>query len=246
MTLSKERLDAALVRLGLAPSRERAQAMVLAGCVLVDGATERKPSRALAQDASIVLARADHPYVSRGGLKLAGALDALGVDPARLVALDVGASTGGFTDCLLTRGAARVYAIDVGRGQLADRLRHDARVIATERKNARNLVPADVGEPIDLATIDVSFISLSKILPAVVPCVRPGGRILGLVKPQFEAPRGEAKHGVVRDEEVRQRAIESVARFAAALGLSEIGRADSAVRGPKGNLETFVLWRVAG
>src|SRR5262249_7292454 len=182
------------------------------------------------------------PYVGRGGLKLAAALDRFGIDPAGRAALDVGASTGGFTDCLLQRGARRVVALDVGRGQLAWRLRQDARVVVLERKNVRTLVPADLPEPPTLAVIDVSFISLAKVLPAVAAVLAPGGAAVALVKPQFEVGRERVgKGGVVRDEAVRASAVASVRRASVGLGFAVCGEADSVLPGPKGNREVF-LW----
>jgi len=174
-----ERLDLAMVRRGLAESRERAQALILAGAVSVAGCSAARASQTI------------HPYVGRGGLKLQAALDAFGIDPAGKVVLDVGASTGGFTDCLLQRGAARVYAVDVGYGQLAWRLRQDPRVVVIERCNARYLDRAHVPEPVTLATIDVSFISLTMILPAVRACMAPAGQVVALLKPQFEVGPGQ-------------------------------------------------------
>jgi len=243
------RLDQLLVERGLADSRTRARALLLAGRVRVgegDAArADRKPGDLVAPDVAIVIS-ATEPYVSRGGHKLAAALDAFGIDPAGLVCLDVGASTGGFTDVLLQRGAARVYALDVGRGQLAERLRHDARVVAMERTNARRIGPATLPEPIDIATIDVSFISLRLVLGPVASTLRPaGGTIVALVKPQFEAGRHEVKRGVVRDPAVHLQVLELVARHAAHIGLAPIGATASPITGPEGNRE-FLLHLAAG
>ncbi len=215
--------------------------MILAGHVLVDGAVERRPGRAVPDGSQVSLVEPDHPYASRGGLKLAGALDALGIDPTGLRAIDVGASTGGFTDCLLRRGAVHVTAVDVGYGLLAWKLRTDPRVRVVERLNARHLRAEDVDPPCDLATIDVSFISLRLVLPPVTGVVRPGGLLLPLVKPQFEAPRGSTRRGVVGDPEIRREAVEAVEAFAAGLGLRPRGRCESPVAGPKGNREVFLL-----
>jgi TlyA family rRNA methyltransferase/putative hemolysin len=207
------RLDQLLVERGLAPSRAKAQAIVLAGRVLVGGTRVDKAGTLVAHDADVALKGDAIPFVSRGGVKLAGAIDALGVPIAGLRCLDVGASTGGFTDCLLQRGASSVAAVDVGYGQLADKLRHDPRVLVRERTNARELQPEAIGGPVDLTVVDASFIGLGKLLPAIARCTRGGGQLLALVKPQFEVGRDEAKktRGVVRDAAVRARAIERVA-----------------------------------
>ncbi|HEV2064438.1 MAG TPA: TlyA family RNA methyltransferase, partial [Thermoanaerobaculia bacterium] len=185
--MAKTRLDLLLVARGLAPTREKAQAMILAGLVELDGRRAEKAGTGVALDAEVRVAGPEHPYVSRGGVKLAAGLDALGVDPAGLVCMDVGASTGGFTDCLLQRGAARVYAIDVGYGQLDARLRNDPRVVLREKVNARFLSAEHVPEPAGLAVLDLSFISVRLVLPAVLPLLAPGARVIVLVKPQFEA-----------------------------------------------------------
>jgi 23S rRNA (cytidine1920-2'-O)/16S rRNA (cytidine1409-2'-O)-methyltransferase len=237
----RQRLDQLLVERGLAPTRSRAQALVLAGHVRVGrgdaGRTDRKPGDLLAADEPVELVAQD-PYVSRGGHKLDAALDAFGIAPAGLVCLDVGASTGGFTDVLLQRGAARVFAVDVGRGQLADRLRRDPRVVSMERTNARTLTPAVLGEPVALAVIDVSFISLALVLPPVASCFGPdGGPIVALVKPQFEAGRGETDAGVVRDPATHRAVLERVARDAAGFGLALRGAIASPLLGPAGNRE---------
>ncbi len=238
----KERLDQALVRLGLAPSRERARALILAGKVTVDGHVVDKAGAAVGDVARVELLAEDHPFASRGGVKLAGALDAFALDPAGRLCLDVGASTGGFTDCLLQRGAARVYAVDVGRGQLASKLSADPRVVVVDRVNARALSRDDVPESPSLATIDVSFISVRKVLPAVVPLLATPADVVVLVKPQFEATRREiGKGGVVKDDAVRSRVVDEVASAAKELGLTERARSDSALHGPKGNREVF-LW----
>jgi 23S rRNA (cytidine1920-2'-O)/16S rRNA (cytidine1409-2'-O)-methyltransferase len=246
----RQRLDQLLVERGLAPTRTRAQALVLAGHVRVgsgdSGRTDRKPGDLLASDAALELIRRD-PYVSRGGHKLEAALDAFGISPAGSVCLDVGASTGGFTDVLLQRGARRVHAIDVGRGQLADRLRRDARVASLERTNARSLSQDLLGEAVDLAVIDVSFISLALVLAPVASCFgEAGGPIVALVKPQFEAGRGQTDGGVVRDPSVHRAVVERVARDAAALGLELRGAMASPLLGPAGNREFLVHLAVAG
>ena len=236
------RLDRLLVDRGLAPSRERAQRLILAGEVLVSDRPVTKPGTPVAPDATLRLRVPASAYVSRGGEKLAGALDIFQLDVTGLVALDVGASTGGFTDCLLRRGARRVCAVDVGYGQLAWALRQDARVDVRERTNARQLRADMLPEVPDLATIDVAFISLTLVLPAVAAVLRPEGTIVALVKPQFEAGRGQVgKGGVVRDPVVRAAAVDRVRQAAEALGFAVLGQADSDLPGPKGNREVF-LW----
>ena len=231
---------------GLAGSRERAQALILAGQVVVGDRRVDKPGTAVPSDAPIRLKGADLPWVSRGGAKLAGALDDLGLDPGGWTCLDVGASTGGFTDCLLQRGAARVYAVDVGTGQLAFRLTRDPRVVSLERTDIRALPEGTVPAPVDLATIDTSFISLRLVLPATLPWVRPGGWVLALVKPQFEVGRARvAKGGVVRDETDRQEALESARALAGRLGLVVQGETESRLPGARsGNREHFMAFRV--
>lgn len=238
----KVRADQLLVSRGLAPSRARAQALVLAGKVYVGEARIDKAGALLAEDAAVVVRGEDHPYVSRGGVKLEGALDAFGVDPRGKRCIDLGASTGGFTDCLLQRGAASVAAVDVGYGQLAHKLRVDPRVLVLERTNAKTLEPAQVGGLADLVVVDASFIGLGKLLPAVVRCLAPGGELVALVKPQFEVGREEASRsrGVVKDPEVRARAIEGATDDVRTAGLEVLGNCDSTLEGPKGNLEAFV------
>jgi 23S rRNA (cytidine1920-2'-O)/16S rRNA (cytidine1409-2'-O)-methyltransferase len=234
----RQRLDVLLVERGLAPTRERARALILARDVLVDGAPAARPAEPIRADAEVSI-RAAAPYVSRGGEKLAHALARTGIDPQGARCLDVGASTGGFTDCLLQRGAASVVAVDVGYGQLAQRLRDDPRVEVRERVNARSLPPLD--PPADLATIDVSFISLTTVLPAVIASLRDGGRILALVKPQFEAGREEVgRGGVVRDPLVHARCVARVAEWATRHGLRVRGVVRSPLLGPAGNQEFFL------
>jgi 23S rRNA (cytidine1920-2'-O)/16S rRNA (cytidine1409-2'-O)-methyltransferase len=234
------RLDQLLVERGLAESRSRAQALLLAGMVQVgDGDSarhDRKPGDLVAADTPIHLAGRD-PYVSRGGHKLAAALDAFGIDPAGLVCLDVGASTGGFTDVLLQRGASRVYALDVGRGQLAESLRRDPRVVSMERTNARELAAGALPEPVDLATIDVSFVSLALVLGPVAAQLRRGGRIVALVKPQFEAGRGRTDHGVVRDPAMHREVLERIVGVASGLGIGTRAIIASPLTGAEGNRE---------
>ena len=228
---------------GLVETRSRAQALVLAGKVRVgDGDAvrlDRKPGDLIAPDTSLAVTE-PAPYVSRGGHKLAAALDEVEIDPAGRTALDVGASTGGFTDVLLQRGATRVYALDVGRGQLAETLRRDSRVVSMERTNARELTATTLPEPIDIATIDISFISLDLVLGPVAATLAPGGSIVALVKPQFEAGRGRTDHGVVRDpaihREVLGRTVESARRH----GLGTRAVIASPITGPDGNREFHV------
>ncbi|GMU53685.1 MAG: TlyA family rRNA (cytidine-2'-O)-methyltransferase [Candidatus Xenobia bacterium] len=234
----KERADKLLVAQGLAPSRERAQALILAGTVYVRGVRVDKPGQTLAPDLELEVRGSDHPYVSRGGLKLQRALDVFQLEVSGLVALDVGASTGGFTDCLLQRGARRVYAVDVGRGQLDWKLRQDPRVVVVEQVNARHLDASHVSEPIDFACVDVSFISLELILGPVQALLTPTAHLVSLIKPQFEAGRQEVgKGGVVRDARIHQQVLSQVIGFASGLGLGCQGLTWSPVRGPAGNIE---------
>jgi 23S rRNA (cytidine1920-2'-O)/16S rRNA (cytidine1409-2'-O)-methyltransferase len=241
----KVRLDQLLVERGLVESRSRAQALVLAGKVRVgegDAARgDRKPGDLLPADTPVTVTE-QSPYVSRGGHKMAAALDAFAIDPTGLVGLDVGASTGGFTDVLLQRGASRVYALDVGRGQLAESLRRDARVVSMERTNARELTAATLPEPIDIATIDVSFISLDLVLGPVAATLRaaPNGQIVALVKPQFEAGRGRTDHGVVRDPAIHREVLERTVVSARRHDLGMRGVIASPITGPEGNREFLV------
>ena len=242
----KQRIDQLLVDRGLAPSRERARALVLAGKVYRGEQRIEKAGDTVAADAEITLRGEDIPYVSRGGVKLAGALDALAIDPRELVCADFGASTGGFTDCLLQRGARRVYAIDVGHGQLHEKLTGDGRVVVMDRTNARSLDAASLPEPIDLVVIDASFIGMAKLLPAARAVLRgatpgPAGRLLAMIKPQFEVGPANLRKGVVRDATVRAAAIAAVAEAARAEGFEVHDVKDSVLEGPEGNLEAF-LW----
>ncbi len=240
----KKRLDAELVDRGLAPTRERARALVLAGRVVVNGKPARKAGDPVKDGDKIALASPDHPYVGRGGLKLAHALDAFAIAVAGRDALDIGASTGGFTDALLQRGAASVVALDVGHGQLDWTLRNDPRVIAIERVNARNLTPRDLPDghrAFDIVTVDVSFISLRHILPVIPPLMRGGADLVALVKPQFEAGRGEVgSGGIVRDPAIHERVVSEVTRAANAVGLDRQGLVPSPIEGAEGNRE-FLL-----
>jgi 23S rRNA (cytidine1920-2'-O)/16S rRNA (cytidine1409-2'-O)-methyltransferase len=238
---SKERLDTLLVDRGLAETRSRAQALILAGRVEVAGRMETKAGTLVPGEAQIVLKAAPHQFVSRGGEKLAGALAHFQVHAGGKVALDVGASTGGFTHCLLLQGVAKIYAVDVGYGQLDASLRQDPRVVVLERRNIRHLPPEDVPEPVDLITLDLSFISLTLVLPKILEFLRPGGEILALVKPQFEVGKGQVgKGGVVRDPKMQQDAVEKVARAASSLGLQVSPAFPSSLKGPKGNQEYFL------
>jgi 23S rRNA (cytidine1920-2'-O)/16S rRNA (cytidine1409-2'-O)-methyltransferase len=234
----KLRLDVAMVERGLAPSREKAQALILAGDVRVAGQMETRASAGIAADAQIEV-EAPQRFVSRGGEKLDHALDAFRIDVAGRIALDVGASTGGFSDCLLQRGAARVYAVDVGYGQLHQRLREDPRVVTMERTNIRDL--HKLPERPSIATIDAAFISLTLVLPNVVALLEAGGDIVALVKPQFEAGREEVRRGVVRDPLVHASVIGRVAWWAVDHGLRVRGVTTSPLLGPAGNRE-FFLW----
>jgi 23S rRNA (cytidine1920-2'-O)/16S rRNA (cytidine1409-2'-O)-methyltransferase len=237
----KARLDVALVDRGLAPSRERARALILGGHVTIDGQVVSKAGAPVKPDARIELATPDHPYVGRGGVKLAGALDAFAIDPSGRRALDVGASTGGFTDVLLQRGAASVIALDVGRGQLDWRLRSDPRVLVREGVNARLLAADDVPHRVSLVVIDVAFISLRHILPALPPFLDPAADVVALVKPQFEAGRDEVgKHGIVSDPAVHAAVIARVTEAAEACGLARVAMAPSAITGATGNQEFFL------
>jgi 23S rRNA (cytidine1920-2'-O)/16S rRNA (cytidine1409-2'-O)-methyltransferase len=244
VTRDRVRLDLLLVERGLAPTRAKAQALVLAGVVTVDGSRADKPGRLVGHGALVVVAEPTHPWVSRGGVKLAAALEEFALSPAGRRCLDVGASTGGFTDVLLAGGAAQVVALDVGRGQLDWRLRNDPRVTVLEGVNARHLRPDDVPGRFGLITVDISFISLRLVLPALLPLLEPDGDLVALVKPQFEAGRGQVgRGGVVRDESVREDAIARVIACARDLGLDPAGRLRSPLPGPAGNVEELVRFR---
>ena len=244
---AKQRADQLLVERGLAESRARAQALILAGLVFTGERRVRKAGEPLFDDAAIEVRGRDHPWVSRGGIKLAHALDHFAIDPTGLTALDVGASTGGFTDVLLTRGARRVYAVDVGHGQLAWKLRQDPRVVVYERMNARNLSREQVPEPIDLVVCDASFIGLATVLPAPLALAGERAALVALIKPQFEAGRAQVgKGGVVRDPAIRSEVCERAAAWVGAQpGWQVIGIAASPISGPEGNLE-FLLYARRG
>jgi 23S rRNA (cytidine1920-2'-O)/16S rRNA (cytidine1409-2'-O)-methyltransferase len=241
--MARIRLDQLVVERGLAPSRERARALILAGQVTVDDRPATKAGAAVDNQAAVALLERDHPYAGRGGLKLAHALDTFRIDVRDRECLDVGASTGGFTDVLLQRGASRVIALDVGHGQLDWKLRNDARVVVIERFNARHLTLGDLPGPVDVVTIDVSFISLRHILPAVTPVLRSGADVVALVKPQFEAGRSEVGKGVIRDPAVHARVLEEVAAAGAEVGLTRVASTPSPITGQKGNVEFLVHFR---
>ena len=227
----------------LVPSREKAQALVMTGNVLVDDVPVTKPGQEVAADAQVRIKGEDHPFVGRGGMKLAGALDEFGVDPKGCVCLDVGASTGGFTDCLLQRGANKVYAVDVGYGQLAWKLQKDERVVVIERQNIRHIDPKLLPDPFDLIVIDASFISLEVVIPAVVSFLKEGGTIVALIKPQFEVAKDEVgEGGIVTDSAARQRAIDKVIAAAQEAGLDHAGTTDSPIAGTKGNQEFLAIF----
>jgi 23S rRNA (cytidine1920-2'-O)/16S rRNA (cytidine1409-2'-O)-methyltransferase len=239
----KERVDKLLVERGLAPTRARAQALVMSGAIFVGEKRIEKPGDQVPLAAELTVKGEALPFVSRGGLKLEAALAQFGIDVAGKVALDVGASTGGFTDCLLQRGAVRVQAVDVGYGQLHEKLRADPRVISHERVNARELGAEIVPEPVDIVVVDVSFISLKLVLPAALRFLKAGGVLVALVKPQFEAGKGAVgKGGVVRDPIVRQQAIDGIRNFAANdCALAVRGTIDSPIAGPAGNIEALLV-----
>ena len=239
--MPKVRADQLLAAQGLAESRTRAQALILAGNVFVGDRRVAKSGDLLAEDAVLTVKGRDHPWVSRGGVKLAHGLAFFGFDVAGAVGLDVGSSTGGFTDVLLTKGAARVYAIDVGTNQLAWKLRSDDRVIVHEQTNARDLTEDIVPEPVDIIVCDASFIGLAKVLDAALGLAKPGAKLVALVKPQFEADRGEVgKGGVVRDPAIHQRVCDEAAAWIESKGWRVIGIETSPITGPEGNVE-FLL-----
>jgi 23S rRNA (cytidine1920-2'-O)/16S rRNA (cytidine1409-2'-O)-methyltransferase len=245
--VKRVRLDSLVVERGLAGSRERARALILAGQVAVDGQVVSKAGASVGAGSDVRLLQPDHPYVGRGGLKLAHALDAFGIDPRGWRALDVGASTGGFTDVMLQRGAATVLALDVGHGQLDWKLRTDPRVVVLERVNARTLTADQLPDRMrsfDVITVDVSFISLRQVLPPLAPLLEPGGHLVLLVKPQFEAGRAEVgKGGIVKDPLVHARVVEEVADAASKLGLTRAGDTPSPIAGAEGNREFFLHLR---
>ena len=242
--MAKARADQLLVDRGLAESRSKAQALILAGLVYSGERKIEKAGQPLAPDAALDVRGKEHPWVSRGGIKLAHALEHFGWDVGGAVALDVGSSTGGFTDVLLQKGAAKVYAVDVGTNQLAWKLRQDPRVIVHEQTNARYLTRETVPEPVDIVVCDASFISLAKVLDTALDLARPGGRLLALVKPQFEAERGEiGKGGVVRDPAVHERVCAAAADWLRGRGWEMEGLVRSPITGPEGNVEFLLAGR---
>ncbi|MCI4624759.1 MAG: TlyA family RNA methyltransferase [Candidatus Magnetoovum sp. WYHC-5] len=236
----KKRLDQLLVELGLAPTRQRAKALIMEGKVLIGTTVYSKAGHMVDDSSEIRLKNPDLPYVSRGGLKLEHALNVFNVDVKGKIAMDVGASTGGFTDCLLQRGALRVYAIDVGYGQLALKLRNDTRVIPIERINIRYIDKEMIKDKVDIAVVDVSFISLKKVIPSVLTVLE-GGELICLIKPQFESKREDiSKGGIVKDDAIRQRAVQEVKAFFEEIALSIIGICESPIKGQKGNIEFLI------
>ena len=239
---TSERLDKLLVDRGLTTSRERAQALILAARVLVDGQAVTKAGQRVPVGSDLCLVGEDHPFASRGGVKLQHALDTFGLNVTGRVVMDVGASTGGFTDCLLQAGAKKVYALDVGYGQLAWKIRQDPRVVVIERTNIRHYDGRDFDERPSLAVIDVSFISLKTVLPAVAPLLAGGGLVLALIKPQFEARREEVgPDGVISDESVQRRVMDEIRDVCPSVNLDAIGMCESPITGPAGNREFFIL-----
>ena len=242
---NKQRLDTLVVERGLAESRERAKRLILAGEVIVSGSNQVKPGQLISLDAEIVVKQPPR-YVSRGGLKLEKALQVFQVDVRDSVAVDIGASTGGFTDCLLQHGARFVYAVDVGHGQLAWKIRQDPRVCVIEGTNIRTIDVNRLGLPVEIGVVDVSFISLQKVLPVIIQIVNPMGDVLALVKPQFEAGRQHVgKGGVVRDVRIHVQVLRDLIQFVRGLGLSVMGISYSPIRGPAGNIE-YLIWFKAG
>ncbi len=242
--MRKERLDKLLVEKGIVQSMDRARALILAGRVTIEDRTIDKPGTQIEMEARLQLRGEDQPYVSRGGIKLEGALHAFEIDPKGMVVMDVGASTGGFTDCVLQGGARKVYAVDVGYGLLAWKLQKDPRVVNLERRNIRYLKREEVKDEMDLILIDTSFISIEKFLSHLLHFLKKGGSIIGLIKPQFEVGKGEVgKGGVVRESALHQKVIERIEEFSRGLGLSVLGVTESPILGPKGNKEFFIYLR---
>jgi len=242
--VGKERIDKLLVEKGIVESRERARSFIMQGRVIVEGRRIDKPGTRVDVEAELQLRGGNTPYVSRGGIKLEGALSAFGFSPSGMVVMDVGASTGGFTDCVLQKGARKVYAVDVGYGQLAWKLQQDPRVVNLERKNIRYLSREEVEEEVDLILIDTSFISIEKFLPHLLGFLRMGGDIISLIKPQFEVGKGEVgKGGVVKDQMLHQKVIERISHLSRGLGLNVLRVIESPLLGPKGNKEFFIHLR---
>ena len=243
----KERLDVLLVKQGLAPSREKAKAIIMSGNVFVDGEREDKAGSLFKEDAQIEVKGNPNPYVSRGGLKLAKAFDTFQLSVKDKICTDVGSSTGGFTDCLLQHGAKKVMAIDVGRGQLDWKLRQDSRVVVMEKTNIRHVTPEDLPDAIDFSSVDVSFISLTKVLPTLYNYLILGGEVIALIKPQFEAGREKVgKKGVVKEPQVHQEVIEKVATEAKVMGFRVKGIDYSPIKGPEGNIEYLMFLEKVG
>jgi 23S rRNA (cytidine1920-2'-O)/16S rRNA (cytidine1409-2'-O)-methyltransferase len=239
--VSKERIDKLLIEKRIVQSRERARSLIMEGRVIVEDRTIDKPGTKVDVEAQLQIRGEDLPYVSRGGVKLEGALNAFGVHPSGMVVMDVGASTGGFTDCVLQKEARKVYAVDVGYGQLAWKLRKDPRVVNLERRNIRYLKREEIEEEVDLILIDTSFISIEKYLPHLLGFLRKGGTIISLIKPQFEVGKGEVgKGGVVKDPALHQKVIERISQFSRGLGLKVLRVIESPLLGPKGNKEFFI------
>ncbi len=240
--VAKVRVDQALVDRGLAETKSKAQALILAGLVYADTKRIDKAGDQVPEHQALTVKGQDHPWVSRGGLKLVKGLDTFGIDPTGMVAMDVGASTGGFTDVLLTRGAARVYAVDVGHGQLAWKLREDPRVTVMEKTNARHLTAEQVSDPLDIVVCDASFIGLETVLPAPMALTRPGAYLVALIKPQFEVGKGRVgKGGVVREPELHQEVCDRIQGWLAAQpGWTVLGIAESPITGPEGNKEFLI------
>jgi len=243
----RERLDKLLVEKGIVRSRERARALIMAGKVAVDGKRIDKPGVQIDVEANLKLRGNESSYVSRGGEKLAGALKTFGIDPKGMVVMDVGASTGGFTDCILQQGAQKVYAVDVGYGQLAWKLQKDPRVVNLERRNIRYLQREEVQDETDLILVDTSFISIEKFLPFLLRFLKKGGFILSLIKPQFEVGKGEVgKGGVVRDVALHRKVIDRISKFSQEVGFKVLGVTESPLLGPKGNKEFFIYLKKEG
>jgi 23S rRNA (cytidine1920-2'-O)/16S rRNA (cytidine1409-2'-O)-methyltransferase len=244
--MKKARLDISLVDRGLVESRAKAQALIIAGKVFSGEMRLDKPGMPVADDRPLEVRGAEHPWVSRGGVKLAHALDAFGLDPTGCVVVDVGASTGGFTDVALSRGAAKVYAVDVGHGQLAWKLRQDPRVVVLEKTNARHLSRTEILEPVDMVVCDASFIGLETVLPAPLALARPGAVLVALIKPQFEVGKGRVgKGGVVRDPALHREVCDRVAAWLPSQGWTVLGEAESPLLGPEGNKEFLIAARKA-
>jgi len=239
--VGKERIDKLLMEKGIVESRERARSLIMEGRVIAEGRRIDKPGTRVDVETEFQVQGGQTPYVSRGGIKLEGALRAFGFDPSGMVVMDVGASTGGFTDCVLQKGARKVYAVDVGYGQLAWKLRKDPRVVNLERRNIRYLKREEIEEEVDLILIDTSFISIEKYLPHLLGFLRKGGTIISLIKPQFEVGKGEVgKGGVVKDPGLHQKVIERISQFSRGLGLKVLRVIESSLLGPKGNKEFFI------